>query len=92
LKQFTVRLAPPAQRDLEGLEERPRLQLLQALKLLEKTPFRHAKIKKLKGIKPPHYRLQVGDYRAIYRMDKDVVVVLRIVHRRELERALKDLL
>ena len=92
MKRFTVRLTLPAERDLEGLEEKARLQLLEALKLLEETPFQHPRIKKLKGIKPPHYRLRVGDYRAIYRLDKDVVVVLRVVHRGELEQTIRGLL
>ena len=43
--------------------------------------------KKLKGIKIDTYRFRIGDYRVLFRLDKErhtlvVLVVLRIVHRK----------
>lgn len=37
------------------------------------------------------YRLRIGDYRAVFRVHGMTVRVLRVVHRSELERALRDL-
>jgi mRNA interferase RelE/StbE len=44
-------------------------------------------IKKLQA-QPDHYRLRVGDYRVVYRIDgrRVVVVIVRIGHRREVYR------
>ena len=48
-------------------------------------------VKRLQGFETPTYRLRIGDYRAIYRIRGAVVVALRIIHRSELDRALRDL-
>jgi mRNA interferase RelE/StbE len=48
-------------------------------------------IKRLQGFPVPTYRFRVGDYRALFRISGTCVVVLRIIHRSELERALRDL-
>ena len=44
-----------------------------------------------KGFSIPTFRFRVGDYRAIFRIAETFVVILRIIHRSELERALRDL-
>jgi mRNA-degrading endonuclease RelE of RelBE toxin-antitoxin system len=46
---------------------------------------------KLKGFGKPTYRLRIGAYRVVYRISRTVVVILRIIPRSELERALRDL-
>jgi mRNA-degrading endonuclease RelE of RelBE toxin-antitoxin system len=48
-------------------------------------------IKVLKGFDVPTLRYRVGDYRTIFRVVEDRVVVLRIVHPSQLERTLKKL-
>jgi mRNA interferase RelE/StbE len=44
-------------------------------------------VKKLRG-EPDHFRVRVGDYRVIYRIDghRVGVVIVQIVHRREVYR------
>ncbi len=55
-------------------------------KLLEysKEPFSHAR--KLSKISIGTYRFRVGDYRIIFDIDKDNIVVLKIGHRKEIYR------
>ena len=53
-------------------------------KLLEysKEPFNYAK--KLSNPKIGTYRFRISDYRIIFDIDKDNIVVLRIGHRKEI--------
>ncbi len=50
---------------------------------LETDPRRHRNIKRLKGTMAGRYRLRIGDYRVIYRIDEQErkVFVLSITHR-----------
>lgn len=49
-------------------------------------------IRRLAGLPLPTYRLRIGDYRAVFRVGAGIVRVLRIIHRSQLDRTLKDLL
>ena len=40
-------------------------------------------VKRLQGIKPPEFRLRVGDYRVRFHQDGNVIRVLRVRNRRE---------
>ncbi|MBI1725951.1 MAG: type II toxin-antitoxin system RelE/ParE family toxin [Candidatus Rokubacteria bacterium] len=65
---------------------------MRKLRELEDSPFpRGDTIKHLKGFETPTYRLRIGGYRAVYRVSGAVVVILRIIPRSELDRALRDL-
>jgi len=46
-------------------------------------------IKKLKGFKPPLYRLRSGDYRVLYRLQSHNITIMRIINRKELEKIIK---
>ena len=82
---FSVEFAPAAVRDLKRLNPAIRLQLLRASGVLREVPYPglSARIKVLIGISPRHYRLRVGDYRIIYRIEGSQIVVVRVTHRRE---------
>jgi len=47
--------------------------------------------KKLKGHRPPLYRLRAGDFRVLYRVAGKTVTVIRVIVRGDLERALDSL-
>lgn len=85
MSAFNVEFAPAAQRDLKRLDPQIRLQLLLASTVLRDAPYpgASARIKILMGISPRHYRLRVGDYRLLYRIEGATVLVVRIAHRRE---------
>ncbi len=42
-----------------------------------------SRIKRLKGISDPDYRLRVGNYRIFYNVTEDRVDVLRVMHKEE---------
>ncbi|MBI3794516.1 MAG: hypothetical protein HY280_07280 [Nitrospinae bacterium] len=46
-------------------------------------------VKKLKGFSPPLYRMRSGGYRELYRIYGTEIVILRVIDRKELERAIK---
>jgi len=93
LAGFNVVFVKTAAKDLDGLSAETRLAILRAIQGLEVSPFpRGSVIKKLKGSKIPIYRLRIGDFRVIYHLDKNIVAVLSVVKRKDLERKLKSIL
>ena len=92
MAEYAAELSPRAAQDLEGLSPDVAARILRKLSGLEGNPFpRGNTVKQLQGFDTPTYRLRIGDYRAVYRIRKTIVAVLRIIHRGELERALRDL-
>ncbi len=49
------------------------------------------RIKKLKGVKGPFYRLRIGDYRALFQVEGDPVIIHRVIDRKELDRVVSKL-
>jgi len=89
---FTVEISPHAQRDFAELSSDVAARITRKMAELERHPFpRGDTVKQLQGYEPPMYRLRIGDYRAIYRIYGTTILVLRVVHRSELDRALRDL-
>ena len=93
---WAIRLSAHADRDLEHLRKQdPTLhgQLLQALLHLKTDPFPPPpKGKKLRGLNGVFWRLRVGAYRIVYRpIASQTLCILRVIPRRELERALRTL-
>lgn len=87
-----VFLSPGAERDLKKMPPRERQRALKSCLDLRSDPLPLGKrVKQLRGFDPPLYRLRIGDYRAIYRVAEDGVVVLAVIHRSELAEALRTL-
>jgi len=56
--------------DLKDIPDKLREQIIPDIKSLSTNPFpSRSGIKKLKGFKPPLYRLRSGDYRVLYRIE-----------------------
>jgi mRNA interferase RelE/StbE len=88
-----VRLARRAEKDLDGLPKRAAVRVLNALEKLGKDPAsEELDVKALLG-RRPWRRLRVGDYRILFRPSQRgrVLLVARVIDRRELERALASL-
>lgn len=93
MAKYAVELAPRAIADLDAASPDIAARIVKKLGELEANPFpRGDTVKRLEGFPTTTYRLRIGDYRAVYRITGSVVVVLRIIHRSELDRALRDLL
>ena len=92
MPNFAVVLTDHATGDLDGLPIRVRLQISQDIASLASDPLPpRPSTKKLKGYRPPLYRLRAGDYRVPYRVTGKTVTVIRVIARRDLERALDSL-
>ena len=80
---YTVRLDRGPQKFLDGLHGDAYARIIFALRVLVENP-RPPGVKKLKGYRD-YWRIRVGDYRIIYTIQDDrlLVVVIRIGHRRE---------
>lgn len=94
MEKFKIIYARPVQKDVKRLEARRINHLRKALQRLADNPFPNiatGKIIKRLEIKESTYRLRVGEYRIIYRIETQKIIVLRIIHRKELERELKKL-
>lgn len=84
--------SPRSRRDLKALSRRDQDTILSDIEALATEAILPPppKVKKLKGI-PNLHRLRTGDYRTIFRISTDGIYILRIVPRKELERALSCL-
>ncbi len=92
MAKYAAELSPRAVEDIHARSPDVAARILRKLRELEDSPFpRGDTIKHLKGFETPTYRLRIGDYRAVYRISGTVVVILRIIPRSELDRALLDL-
>ena len=92
MPDLAVVLTDHATGDLDSLPIRVRLQISQDIASLARDPLPpRPGTKKLKGYRPPLYRLRAGDYRVLYRVAGKTVTVIRVIARRDLERALHSL-
>ncbi|HZT89762.1 MAG TPA: type II toxin-antitoxin system RelE/ParE family toxin [Stellaceae bacterium] len=85
---FDIVLAPEALADLRGLRANIRAAVRDALE----THLRHepakesrSRIKRLRGLRYPQYRLRVGDVRVFYDIVETRVEVLAVVPKSEAE-------
>ncbi len=83
---WTVRTTREAERQLDALDSPTRQRVANALARLAANPHGAGNVKALRG--SDSYRLRVGDWRVIYTLCGDVLVVLvlRVAHRREVYR------
>ena len=92
MNKFRVALTEHAIADLRDISKDFRGQVHRDLKALESAPFPSGTfIKRLKGFRPPVYRLRSGDFRVLYHIEGENVTVLRIIDRKVLERTIKRL-
>ena len=83
---YTVEFAPRAARDFRKLPAEVRRRLSPHIDRLARNPRPHGS-SKMSGPED-FYRIRVGDYRIIYTIEDDrlVILVVRIAHRREVYR------
>lgn len=84
--RWQVALTPAAERDFKKLDRTVQRRVLASLELLAETPLPLG-VKRLVGLEAT-YRIRLGDYRLLYRLEEAtvVVVVIKIAHRREVYR------
>jgi mRNA interferase RelE/StbE len=81
--RYTVEFAVSAVRELRKLDRQVQRWISAKVAELADDPF-PPNVKKFQG-EQDHWRIRVGDYRVIYRVEKRrvVIVIVRIGHRRE---------
>jgi len=86
-ERYTVDLSPSAARTLRKLDRSVQARVVGALGLLRDNP-RPPAAKALVG-RPGELRIRIGDYRVIYEIEDDrlLVLVLILGHRRDVYRA-----
>ena len=82
---FSIRIKGSAARDLQRTAKTDRLRIMGAIDRLSDNPFAGSALKgDLRGLR----RIRVGDYRVLYELLNEtlVVLVVRVAHRREVYR------
>jgi mRNA interferase RelE/StbE len=77
-----VVLTRRAMKDLDGLDAQTRKRTLEKLRANAVNPLQNST--KLTTPRLGTYRYRIGDYRIIFDLEKDTVIVLRIGHRKEI--------
>jgi len=80
--KYAIILSPEAIEDLRWLKPLIRSQVKEAIEIhLRHEPLKESKsrIKRLRGVRRPGYRLRVGDIRVFYDVSDDRVEVLAVV-------------
>jgi mRNA-degrading endonuclease RelE of RelBE toxin-antitoxin system len=85
---FEIEFVPESEEDLEGIRPFYRNQILDAIELhLGHTPTQisRSRIKRLRSVESPAYRLRVGEFRVFYDVDEEqrVVMVLRVLSKEQ---------
>ena len=91
--RFAILLAPEAVDDLHALKANIRAAVKEALETHlrhEPTKTSRSRIKRLRGLSKPQYRLRVEDVRVFYDVVGSTVEVLAIVPKPEAEKWLKQ--
>jgi mRNA interferase RelE/StbE len=71
-------------KDLKNLDPQVRQRIGQSLKRLENDPLKFAR--KLTDPRIGSYRFRIGEYRVVFDVEGEEIVVLRVGHRREIYR------
>ena len=85
--EFQVEFTTRAVKDLKKLPKNVQIQILKESIRLETEPFQFKnKIKKIRGINFPCYRLRIDfqsdSYRLFYGIDDNIIYVLRIISKK----------
>ena len=78
--RYQVQFKPRAVKDIEGLPVRTRSRIL--AKIEEMGDDLKGDVKRLTSF-TQEYRLRVGDYRVLFEVEGEAIVVYRVRHRRE---------
>ena len=93
---FKIEFTTKAVRDLKSFALEIQKQILEETIKLESSPFPFKKkIKKIKGVKFPCFRLRIDlsndTYRLFYGIDKNIIYMLRIVSKKDAEKILRNI-
>ncbi len=76
-----VRWASRAAKERDDLTKEMRERVLAAIERFASTG--QGDVKRLQNVRPPEFRLRVGDWRVRFGADASGILILRVAHRRE---------
>ncbi len=82
--KYTLTYTQRAERDISGLDSKTKERIGKTLLRFKEEPLKYAE--KLSDPILGTYRFRIGDYRAIFDLEGNEIVVLRVGHRREIYR------
>ena len=84
LEKYKIFYTETAAKDIEKLDRVSKKRIGKKIKIFSQRPFFYAR----KLIKPSlgSYRWRIGNYRVVFDIDQDKIIILRIRHRREIYR------
>ncbi|MDL1971581.1 MAG: type II toxin-antitoxin system RelE/ParE family toxin [Candidatus Desulfofervidaceae bacterium] len=78
--KFLLKFKPKAVKDLKQI---PKDQVMKILEKIEKLQFGlQGDIKRLTDF-TPEYRLRVGNYRVLFEIEENKIIIYRILHRKD---------
>jgi mRNA interferase RelE/StbE len=77
---YNIRFKPRALKDLDSINHIDRQKILEKIGLMENDL--QGDIKKLTNF-TPEYRLRVGNYRVLFEIEEENIIIYRILHRRD---------
>ena len=88
---YRIEVTPRARKDLKALPRRERPRVAEQIDALKSDP-RPKGCRKLKG-REDFYRIRVGDYRVVYRIEDEILLILivRIGDRKEIYEIIRRL-
>ena len=91
---FNIEYTTRAIKDLRKLPKNVQKQILEESLRLETEPFQFKnKIKRIRGINFPCYRLRIDlssdSYRLFYGIDKDIIYVLRVISKKDADKIIQ---
>ncbi len=78
--RYDVRFKPRAIKDIEGLPSRIKGRVLARIE--EMSDDLKGDVKRLTNF-TPEYRLRVGNFRVLFEIERETIIIYRIRHRRE---------
>jgi len=78
--KYDIEFKPKAVRDIEDLPSRIQARVLARIE--EMSNDLKGDVKRLTNF-TPEYRLRIGDYRVLFEIEEETIIIYRIRHRRE---------
>jgi mRNA interferase RelE/StbE len=79
---YNIQYDPKALKQLQKLDKPTAILILEGIENFAATPIL-TKIKKLKTPFDGAYRLRIGDYRVIFYLEEDLMLISKIAHRKD---------
>lgn len=92
MNNYNIIYSNPFKKDFSKLSDSVIREVACEILKLEKNPFFGPSIKKIKLSSKKDFRLRVGVSRIVYRVSGKTIYLLKVIHRKNSERILKELI